>query len=352
MTQAVAGPGAAARFSAAAADFSRRRAVVLGDVMLDRYVEGPADRVSPEAPVPVVRVDKEWDAVGGAGNVAANIRALGAQCDLVAVVGDDRAGRAIDRILGGIDVGCRFAAVAERPTTVKTRVIAQGQQVVRVDREDDAVHSPATEALVRDLVRKRLADADVLVLADYDKGVLAADVLRDVLAAAAAADVPSVVDPKRRNFFGFAGATVFKPNRSEMENALGEPVRPGDAPWMESVRQRLGCTHLLLTLGADGMALASPGGALNRVRVRPRSVYDVSGAGDTVSAVVAVALASGADLGEAVLWAAHAAAVGLATAGVSTVSPAEIGASIAGVGGVADAEEAAGNPVRRPRTRP
>lgn len=329
MTRAAGNADAAVRFAAAAACFSRRRAVVLGDVMLDRYVEGVADRVSPEAPVPVVRVDKEWDAVGGAGNVAANIRALGPRCDLVAVVGDDHAGRAIDRILGRLDVGRRFAPAAERPTTVKTRVLAQGQQVVRVDREDDAAHSPATEAALLDLTQERLADADVLVLADYDKGVLTPGLLRAVMAAAALAGVPAVVDPKRRNFFDFAGAAVFKPNRSELENAMGEPARPGDAPWMESARQRLGCTHLLLTLGPEGMALSSPGGALNRVRVRPRSVYDVSGAGDTVSAVVAVALASGADLSEAVVWAAHAAAAGLAAAGVATVSPSEIEASIA-----------------------
>lgn len=328
MTEDVGDADAAARFAAAADGFSRHRAVVLGDVMLDRYVEGDADRVSPEAPVPVVRVAKEWDAVGGAGNVAANIRALGAQCDLVTVLGDDHAGRTIDRILGGLGVGRRFACVADRPTTVKTRVLAQGQQVVRVDREEDVAHSRATEAVLREATQDRLAGADVLVLADYDKGVLTRGLLRHVLAAAASVGVPAVVDPKRRNFFEFAGAAVFKPNRSELENALGEPARPGDAPWMESVRQRLGCAHLLLTLGADGMALSSPDGALNRVRVRPRSVYDVSGAGDTVSAVMAVALASGADLSEAVVWAAHAAAAGLAAAGVATVSPSEIEASI------------------------
>lgn len=352
MTPAIVDGGAAARFAAAAAGFSRHRALVLGDVMLDRYVEGTTDRVSPEAPVPVVRVEREWAAVGGAGNVAANIRALGAQCDLVAVVGDDEAGRTIDRILGSLAVGRRFASAADRPTTVKTRVLAQGQQVVRVDREEDAAHSRATEDELRALVQQRLAEADVLVLADYDKGVLTAALLRHVLAAAAAAGVPAVVDPKRRNFFEFAGAAVFKPNRSELENALGEAVRPGDAPWMESVRQRLGCTHLLLTLGADGMALSSPGGALNRIRVRPRSVYDVSGAGDTVSAVVAVALASGAGLGEAVLWAAHAAAAGLAAAGVATVSPPEIEASIARAAAAENASRAVEHRLRAPAARP
>ena len=303
--------------------------MVVGDVMLDRYLEGVADRVSPEAPVPVVRVDREWAAVGGAGNVAANIRALGAQCDLVAAVGDDEASRAIDRVLRDLEVGCRFASVIDRPTTVKTRVLAQGQQVVRVDREEDAPHARDAEARLRQLAEERLAGADVLLLADYNKGVLTSGLLRRLLAAASEAGVPSIVDPKRRHFFAFAGATVLKPNRSELETALGEAARPDDAPWMDSVRQRLGCTHLLLTLGADGMALSSPGGALARVGVRPRSVYDVSGAGDTVSAIVAVGLAAGADVREVVCWAAHGAAAGLATAGVATVSSSEIEASIA-----------------------
>lgn len=316
------------RFAEVAAGFPECRAVVLGDVMLDRYVEGQTSRVSPEAPVPVVRIEREWDALGGAGNVAANVRALGARCDLVGATGDDDAGRAIRRALEAAGARCDFVRVADRPTTVKTRVLAQGQQVVRVDREEDAPHSPEVGATLLARLGERLPDAHILILADYDKGAITAEVAQGAVIAAAGLGVPVVVDPKRRNFFAYRGASVFKPNKSELEVALGELSRPNDAEWMNAARRRVGCGHLLLTLGADGMALCSPGGALDRVQVGARSVYDVSGAGDTVAAVVAVSLAAGAAMAESVRWAAHAAAVGLATAGVATVAPQQIRASL------------------------
>ncbi len=316
------------RFAEVAASFPDCRAVVLGDVMLDRYVEGRAHRVSPEAPVPVVKVEGEWDAVGGAGNVAANVRALGAECDLVGVVGDDQAGLSIRRALEAAGARCDFVHAPGRSTTVKTRVLAQGQQVVRVDREEDGSHAPAVGQELLERLRERLAGAQALVLADYDKGTLADRVAGTAVEAASEVGVSVVVDPKRRNFFAYRGAAVFKPNRSELETALGEAARPGDAEWMDAARRRIGCDHLLLTLGSGGMALASPGGALDRVRVQARSVYDVSGAGDTVSAVVAVSLAAGAAMAESIRWAAHAAAVGLARTGVATVAPEEIRMSL------------------------
>ncbi len=316
------------RFAEVAARFPDCRAVVLGDVMLDRYVEGRAHRVSPEAPVPVVKVEGEWDAVGGAGNVAANVRALGAECDLVGVVGDDQAGLSIRRALEAAGARCDFVHAPGRSTTVKTRVLAQGQQVVRVDREEDESHAPAVGQELLERLRERLAGAQVLVLADYDKGTLADPVAGTAVEAASEVGVSVVVDPKRRNFFAYRGVAVFKPNRSELETALGEAARPGDAEWMDAARRRIGCDHLLLTLGSGGMALASPGGVLDRVRVQARSVYDVSGAGDTVSAVVAVSLAAGAAMAESIRWAGHAAAVGLARTGVATVAPEEIRMSL------------------------
>lgn len=296
--------------------------------MLDRYIEGQTERVSPEAPVPVVRVTKEWSAVGGAGNVAANVRALGARCDLIGVTGSDEAGGAVQRTLEALGVGCDFVYPLARPTTVKTRVLAQGQQVVRVDREEDTPHSAAVSDILFDRLRSRLEGAGVVILADYDKGVLSAPLARRTLEAASSLGIPVVVDPKRRHFFAYGGATVFKPNRSELEAALGEPARPDSAKWMAATRRRIGCEHLLLTLGPAGMALSSPGGTLESIRVRARSVYDVSGAGDTVSAVLAVALAAGAEIAESVQWAAHAAAAGVAAAGVATVTPTQIEASL------------------------
>ena len=301
---------------------------MLGDVMLDRYVTGSVERISPEAPVPVVLVEREWDAVGGAANVAANVCALGARCDVIGVVGGDDTGRTISRTLEGLGTGCHFVPDGRRATTVKTRVMAQGQQVVRIDREDCAALSPAVEEALTARVDALLPGAHVLVMADYDKGVLSPVVIGHALDTASTLGIPVVVDPKRRNFFAYRGATVFKPNRSEVEAALGESAHPEDADWMEAARARAGCEHLLLTLGSGGMALASPGGVLKRIRARARTVYDVSGAGDTVSAVVAVSVGAGAALGEAARLAAHAAAVGVGKVGVATVTPEEIAGSL------------------------
>lgn len=318
------------RFAGLATGFGAARVVVLGDLMLDRYVAGPADRVSPEAPVPVVRVDREWDAVGGAANVAANVRALGAGCDVVGVLGRDAPGGVVEEALEGLGAGCRCVRDGSRATTVKTRVLARGQQVVRIDREDPAPVPASVAELLAARIDAVLPGADALVVADYDKGALTPPLIRHVLAAAAAGSVPVVVDPKRRNFFAYGGGTVFKPNRAELEAAFGEAALPGDGGWLEAARVRAGCEHLLLTLGAAGMVLASPGRSPRRVAARARSVYDVSGAGDTVAAVVAVALAAGARLAEAVEAAAVAAAAGVAKVGVATVSPQEIAAGLTG----------------------
>jgi len=159
---------------------------------------------------------------------------------------------------------------------------------------------------------------------DYDKGVLVADVVAAVLEVGAQRGIPSVVDPKRRNFFGYGGATVFKPNAKELEDALGEAIRPDDSAWMEATRRRVGCEHLFLTLGERGVALQTGDGNLARIPTVARSVYDVSGAGDTVTAIVALVLAGGGTPAEAAVLANHAAAVEVGKAGVTTVSPAEI----------------------------
>ena len=317
------------RFEALAAAFARSQMVVLGDIMLDRYVAGPADRVSPEAPVPVVRVEREWHAAGGAANVAANVLALGAQCDVIGVVGEDRAARSILRGLEAMGGGCRFVREGSRDTTVKTRILARGQQVVRIDREEVAPASAATQSALEARLEECLPGAGGLVLADYDKGALSAGLIRSAIDAAGKLGVPVIADPKRCNFFAFRGATVLKPNRGELEAALGEAAQADDEDWMEAARMRTGARHLLVTLGAEGMVLASPGVALRRMRARARAVYDVSGAGDTVAAVVGLSLAVGATLAESLQLAATAAAIGVSKVGVSTVLPEEIASFLA-----------------------
>jgi len=299
--------------------------LVVGDFMIDRYVSGVVDRISPEAPVPVVRVDEERSAIGGAGNVAANVTALGASCSVVGCVGADEPGRTLRAALEAIGVRSDgLVEVEGRPTTVKTRVMARHQQIVRFDHEVETDVSSDVADRIATAIEGLVPEADVVVVEDYNKGVVVPAVIHAALTAAANYGVPSIVDPKRRSFFAYEGATVFKPNAKELEDALGDFIKPDDPDWMESTRQRLGCDHLLLTLGARGIALQSTGERLERVPTVARSVYDVSGAGDTVTACVATTMAAGGSAVEAAILANHAAAVEVGKAGVATVSSAEM----------------------------
>jgi D-glycero-beta-D-manno-heptose-7-phosphate kinase len=299
--------------------------LVVGDLMLDVYLRGAASRISPEAPVPVVRVEEEWRALGGAANVAANVVALGASCTVCGAVGADPAGKQLAEELALMGIsGSGLVAMEHRPTTVKTRVLARHQQIARYDREhdEDVTHDEAAQLVAR--IMSLAAAADVIVVEDYNKGVMVREVIEGCRAAAASYGIPLVVDPKSRFFFDYGDATVFKPNLPELSAALRDRVVPDDAQWMEETRKRLGCSNLLLTLGEDGMALMTAEGDHVRVPTVARSVYDVSGAGDTVVAVVALTLAAGGTVTEAAVLANHAAGIEVGKAGVTTVSPAEL----------------------------
>ncbi|HEU5209929.1 MAG TPA: bifunctional ADP-heptose synthase [Longimicrobiales bacterium] len=305
------------------------RVLVVGDVMLDVYFQGSASRISPEAPVPVVRIEEQWRALGGAANVAANVVALGAQCSLAGVLGGDGSGAELrgELVRTGIDDAGLIEQVG-RQTTVKTRIMARHQQVARYDMESDDDLDEVTAQGLAEVIRGLVRDAHAVVLEDYNKGVLVPDVIDAALDASREAGIPVIVDPKSRSFFDYGGCTVFKPNLPELAAALRDRVHPDDPEWMEDARARLGCAHLLLTLGEDGMVLATESGGYVRVPTVARSVYDVSGAGDTVVATVAVALASGASIEEAALIANHAAGVEVGKAGVATVSPQELRAAV------------------------
>jgi D-beta-D-heptose 7-phosphate kinase/D-beta-D-heptose 1-phosphate adenosyltransferase len=281
----------------------------------------------------VVQVTEERLALGGAANVAANVVALGVDCALIGMVGADAAGlqvRAALTELHGGTVRPLLVEHASRPTTTKTRVVARHQQVVRFDRErDDDVGGDCAAELAR-AVREAVAECDALVLEDYNKGVLVPSVIRAALEAAAQAGIPSVVDPKFRNFMAYGGATVFKPNALELGAALGAQVRPEDDAWLERARAKVGARHLLLTLGEDGMALRSDGASATlRIPAVAREVFDVSGAGDTVTAFVAVALAAGASIEEAAVLANLAAGIEVGKPGVAVVTPGELRAMVA-----------------------
>jgi rfaE bifunctional protein kinase chain/domain len=301
------------------------RVLVIGDIMLDVYLRGGATRISPEAPVPVVRVTEEDLALGGAANVATNVVALGASCSIVGCVGDDPSGRELVSELTsyGIDAS-GVPALPGRATTVKTRVMVRHQQVARYDRESDAELADGDAQTIIDALASRIADADAIVLEDYNKGVLVPAVIRATIEAARAAGKPVVVDPKFRHFFQYKGATVFKPNLLELIAAMRGSAQPEDERWLHHTRDELGCDNLLVTLGEGGMALYTKDGEYVRVPTVARSVYDVSGAGDTVTAVIAVALAAGADIIEAAVLANHAAGIEVGKAGVATVTPDEL----------------------------
>jgi D-beta-D-heptose 7-phosphate kinase/D-beta-D-heptose 1-phosphate adenosyltransferase len=305
------------------------RVLVVGDVMLDRYVTGSVERISPEGPVPVVRVADERSVVGGAANVAANLASLGVACDIVGCTGWDRAGDLIREGLTKLGVGVAGLVATDRRTTVKTRVVAQGQQIVRFDIEDDAYVHDSTSAVLSEVLSEAVDRCSVLILQDYDKGLLAPRVIASAMTMARARGIPVVVDPKRRGFFRYDGATVFKPNVRELSEALGARTFVDDADWMEQARRRLGCDTLLVTLGAGGFAMSSIEHEFQREPALARAVYDVSGAGDTVSAVLATAILAGASIGEAAVLANHAAAVEVGKPGVATVTPDEVTEQVA-----------------------
>ena len=306
------------------ANMKRKRIVVVGDAMLDVYLGGDVERISPEAPVPVVKVRDRRYALGGAANVAQNVAAAGAKVSLVGAAGSDAAGDRLRTMLEVIGADSRTVIASKRPTTCKTRVVARAQQMLRFDEEDDG-DLPAKEVQrVLDTMLPLLTKADALVLEDYNKGVLVPAVITAAIEAATRRGIPSVVDPKFRNFFAYRGATIFKPNRRELESALGATVNLDDVGALPATFERLGVAHLLLTLGERGMALVASEGDVQIIPTTAREVYDVVGAGDTVTAYLATSLAAGATPYEAALIANYAAGVEVGKLGAATVAPEEI----------------------------
>jgi rfaE bifunctional protein kinase chain/domain len=301
-----------------------RRVAVVGDAMLDVYLRGDVDRISPEAPVPVVRVKERKLALGGAANVANNIVTIGAKCELVSAVGDDHAGATLREMLRQVRTDTRSLVTVSRPTTTKTRVVARSQQLVRYDEEEDSDLDSAETGKLLEAVRTAVADADALVLEDYNKGVLVHPVIRNAIDWSKERRIPVIVDPKYRNFFSYSGATIFKPNRRELESALGASVDLEHPEALPSTFGRLGVEHLLLTLGERGMALISADGEVGRIPTTAREVYDVVGAGDTVTAYLATIMAAGGSPAEAAIVANFAAGVEVGKLGAATVSKVEV----------------------------
>jgi rfaE bifunctional protein kinase chain/domain len=304
-------------------DTAAIRILVVGDVMLDRYWFGEVSRISPEAPVPVVKVDRVEERPGGAGNVARNCAALGARVSLLSVVGADEAGHSLARLMGDAGIECSLHEDAQLSTTVKLRVIGRQQQLLRIDFENAPDHE-VLQAKLADF-DSRLGNCDVVILSDYGKGGLTH--IRHMIDLARAAGKPVLVDPKGDDYARYAGATLLTPNRSEMRQVVGRWQDDADlATKAAGLRDKLRLEALLVTRSEEGMTLFSATGATHEPAVA-REVYDVSGAGDTVIATLAVMLGGGMSLPLAMRQANLAAGVVVGKLGAATCSLDELRAA-------------------------
>lgn len=314
-----------------------KRVLVIGDLMLDEFVWGKVGRISPEAPVPVVEVTGESFYPGGAANVARNLREFTSGVAVIGLIGADRGGRQLARLLDeqGIDTS-GIVEDPEFPTIIKTRIIARQQQVVRVDREQIRASAPEQTARAVENVRKQLDGADAIIFEDYGKGFLSSDLAEQVSDMAGGTGKIVTSDPNPRHPIRWDKVTAVKPNRSEAFLAAGVPLSDPVEPASEDkalldvgalLLKKWGTKYLLITLGDQGMMLFESGDAWHHIPTRARQVFDVSGAGDTAIALFTLALCSGADAREAAEIANHASAVVVAKLGTATVTPQELLAS-------------------------
>ena len=312
---------AAARFSTYRERATRARLLVVGDVMLDRYWFGDVERISPEAPVPVVRIARTEERPGGAANVARNAAALGGAATLLSVIGNDEPGATLERLLVGEHVRTLFHREASLATTVKLRVIGRQQQLLRIDFET----APSHEILATKLAdyERQLQDTDLVILSDYGKGGLAH--IETMIERARAAGKAVLVDPKGEDYGRYRGATMLTPNRGEFRQVVGRWADETEMTMKaRSLCHDLGLDALLVTRAEEGMSLYTESGALT-IPAQSREVFDVSGAGDTVIATLGVMLAAGASLPDAVRVANEAAGVVVGKFGTAVAHPNDLG---------------------------
>ncbi len=309
----------------------RVRIAVLGDLMLDRYLWGSVARISPEAPVPVVEIENESEQFGGAANVANNVLGLGAMALPIGVIGNDSSGRRLSELMK--QAGCDMSGLfidPERPTTIKTRIIAHNQHVVRTDRESTQDLSPAMQERLFDHLASIIDSVEALLIEDYNKGVIAQPLLRRVIQLANRHGKFTTIDPKFNHFLDYQRVTVFKPNRQETEKALGIKLSSPEAARQAgaTLLAKLQCENVLITLGERGMMLFERSGAAHEIPTQARRVHDVSGAGDTVIGTLTVALASGASILEAATLANYAAGVVVGEVGAVPIDREKLVAAI------------------------
>lgn len=312
--------------------FRKIKTIVIGDIMMDRFIWGKVSRISPEAPIPVVDVQKESMMLGGAGNVASNLISLGAQVLLCGVVGHDATGKDIKNELkrrGCTGEGIIFEK--NRPTTVKTRVVAHGQQVVRFDREHRAEIKEDTADQILSFVQGNLSDTDAVIVSDYSKGVVCSGLMDKLRPVFNRRKVIWAVDPKTRDVKMFRGATIFTPNQNEAEMISNIKIASEESLRLagEKILRLLNAKAVLVTRGDAGMALFEKGRELLTIPTVAKEVYDVTGAGDTVIAAMALGLAAGLQTSQAAVLANFAAGIVVGKIGTATVRPEELEAAVA-----------------------
>jgi D-glycero-beta-D-manno-heptose-7-phosphate kinase len=292
--------------------FGGKRIAVIGDMMLDGYFWGDVKRISPEAPVPVLEVEDEFFRFGGAANVALNILTLGATPIPVGVIGNDSYGNIFSSLLKEKNIEDNGIIIDnDRPTTTKTRVIANNQHVVRIDKESKAYISNKIESKISSYLESVLGKIDGIILQDYNKGILTPSLITKIISLANKKNILITVDPKFDNFFEYKNVTVFKPNRKETETVLGIRIKDNKdiSSAGRNLLQKLNSEFVLLTLGEEGIAVFEKGDKERRMPTKARKVADVSGAGDTVISTLTIGLAAGADIYEACFLANYAAGI-------------------------------------------
>ncbi len=317
----------AARLKRLVQGFSGKTILVVGDIMLDRYIWGKVERISPEAPIPVVHVQRESDLAGGAANVANNLCALGGQVLLAGVIGQDGQGTEILRLLRREGVATKLIVQdSGRPTISKTRVIAHSQQVVRIDHENPHPIDAELEKTLLKKIKTAIPKVDAVILSDYNKGLLTPSLCAEVIAMANHYHKIITGDPKPENIGNFVGLTLISPNQMEAEKASQMKIKDRHSLKVAGQRllEQLNCEAILITRGEEGMALFERQAGFSDIHTVAREVYDVSGAGDTVISTLTLALASGANFKEAAVAANCAAGITVAEVGVATTNQKEL----------------------------
>ncbi|MCI5146605.1 MAG: D-glycero-beta-D-manno-heptose-7-phosphate kinase [Candidatus Electrothrix sp. AR3] len=312
--------------------FADTRILVIGDVILDQFIWGTVSRISPEAPVPVVNVTKEELLLGGSANVVHNILSLGGRCALCGIIGDDPMGEQLLALMTASGAPVDGVIKGNRPTTLKTRVVAQGQQVVRYDREKVGSPSSQTLARLQEYLIANLGDFDAVVVSDYAKGVVSKelmDSLHQLLTQVRSREgrtIPLIVDPKPINLQRFNGATVITPNNFEAAKISGIDIVDEYSLLAAGrrIQQKISCRAVLITRGEAGMALLEDNQNLVTIPTMAKEVYDVTGAGDTVAATLALGLAAGCSMADAAVLANHAAGIVVGKIGTASVSRQEL----------------------------